>query len=118
MGLSKEIYVDSEIMPLKKVIVHAPDEGIDRISPKRAGELLFDDIVYLPAMQREHKIFTNVLGMFIGDENVLETETLIREALDASVPLKEELLQKLAEWEELPGSVIKSLNDMDHGLLA
>ena len=54
------IQVSSEIAALKKVIVHRPDEGIARVSPKRAEDLLFDDIVYLPQMQNEHDIFTRV----------------------------------------------------------
>ena len=47
------INVSSEIDPLKKVIVHRPDDGIERISPKKAEELLFDDIVHLFQMQAE-----------------------------------------------------------------
>jgi arginine deiminase len=50
------IQVSSEIGPLKQVIVHRPDEGIARISPKKAEELLFDDIVFLPQMQEEHDV--------------------------------------------------------------
>ncbi|MFM2393449.1 MAG: hypothetical protein RLZZ546_1431 [Bacteroidota bacterium] len=42
------VSVNSEIGKLKKVIVHRPDRGIGRITPKRATELLFDDIVYVP----------------------------------------------------------------------
>ena len=70
---TKTIQVSSEISRLKRVIVHRPDEGISRISPRRAEELLFDDIVHLPNMQEEHDIFTNVLKAFLGEENVLET---------------------------------------------
>jgi len=66
MDANSRIYVDSEIGKLKKVIVHRPDEGIARITPKRAEELLFDDIVHLPNMQDEHDIFVNVLRAFIG----------------------------------------------------
>ena len=38
------IYSDSEIARLRKVIVHRPDDGIGRVSPKRAEEL-FKEIV-------------------------------------------------------------------------
>ena len=68
--------MSSEIGQLKRVIVHRPDDGIERISPKRAEELLFDDIVYLPQMQEEHDIFTSVLKAFLGEDNVLETQQL------------------------------------------
>ena len=48
------MYVDNEIGKLEKVIVHFPDEGISRISPKRAESLLFDDIVFYPLMGQEY----------------------------------------------------------------
>jgi arginine deiminase len=44
----QQVQVSNEIGELKKVIIHRPDEGISRISPKRAAELLFDDIVHWP----------------------------------------------------------------------
>jgi arginine deiminase len=75
------IYSDSEIARLRKVIVHRPDDGIGRVSPKRAEELLFDDIVYLPQMQAEHDIFRKILEYCIGADNVLETEQLLEESL-------------------------------------
>ena len=67
-----KVFVENEINPLRRVLVHRPDVGISRISPKRAEELLFDDIVHLPRMQEEHDVFTNILRQFVGDENVIE----------------------------------------------
>lgn len=96
------INVSSEIGKLKKVIVHRPDEGIDRISPKRAEELLFDDIVYLPKMLEEHKVFTDVLKMFLGDENVLEVEDLLQEALESDMEKRFFIINKISDFEELP----------------
>lgn len=96
------INVSSEIGTLRKVIVHRPDEGIDRISPKRAEELLFDDIVYLPKMLEEHQIFTDVLKMFMGDENVLEVEDLLEEALEHDMEKRFIIINKISDFEELP----------------
>ncbi|MGB5026425.1 MAG: arginine deiminase family protein [Saprospiraceae bacterium] len=112
------VYVDSEIKPLKKLIIHNPDEGIDRISPRRAGELLFDDIVHLPTMQNEHRVYQNVLRRFIGSEHVLETQTLIKESLDADSKVKEEVLNLVKDFEELPSDTYKLLLDLDHELLS
>ena len=112
------ISVPSEIGVLHKVIVHSPDEGISRISPRRAGELLFDDIVYLPQMQEEHRIFTDVLSCFLGSENVLEVENIIREALDNSEEGKKEVLDMIMAFEELPSIYRKELDQMDHKTLA
>lgn len=109
----QNIFVNSEIKPLKKVIVHRPDEGIARISPKESVELLFDDIVFLPHMQAEHDIFTSVLKSSIGEENVLYIENLLEEALKASKEKKEELIRLILDYEELPDSYHQLLMNMD-----
>ena len=105
--------VNSEVGALKKVIIHRPDEGIARISPKKAAELLFDDIVHLPQMKEEHDIFRRVLQSIIGDENVLDTVNLIEEGLAASLDVKEELIDKIVDYEELPPSDKKFLMSLD-----
>lgn len=112
------IHVPSEIGRLHQVIVHAPDEGIARISPRRAGELLFDDIVYLPQMETEHKVFEDVLTRFVGKEGVLEVEDLIRGALDNSEEGKKEVLDMVVQFEELPKAYRTELDAMDHATLA
>jgi len=111
------VFVDSEIGNLEKVIVHQPDKGIQRVSPRRAEELLFDDIVYLPLMIQEHKTFTAVLSAFLGKENVLETEVLIKQALDANTKYTKELLEMVIDYEELPKSNLKDFEAMSHDKL-
>ncbi len=111
------VFVDSEIQPLKKVIVHRPDKGISRISPKRAEELLFDDIVHLPGLIEEHNIFTSILRAFVGNNNVYEAGRLLGEALDAHAELRMELIEKVVDFEELPSKMIAALSDMDNGTL-
>lgn len=113
-----KINVSSEIGTLKRVIVHRPDEGIARISPRRAEELLFDDIVHLPKMQEEHDIFTNILKCFIGAENVLETQQLIFEGLEANLQAKDDVIEKIIDYEELPQSYKDLLYKMPHDKLA
>ncbi|MCB0559687.1 MAG: arginine deiminase [Lewinellaceae bacterium] len=116
--MTNQVHVSSEIGALRRVIVHRPDEGIARISPKRAEELLFDDIVYLPKMQEEHDIFTNVLRAFVGNENVLGTTNLLREALRHDEESKQEMLTKIVDYEELPTSYRDMLLEMPDELLA
>ncbi|MDX1478556.1 MAG: arginine deiminase family protein [Saprospiraceae bacterium] len=113
-----EVFVSSEIGTLRKVIVHAPDEGISRISPKRADELLFDDIVYLPEMRQEHQVFTDVLSALMGQDNVLEAETLIYEALESSHDGRVEILELIADFEELPQVFRQDLESLDNKQLA
>jgi arginine deiminase len=98
------IQVSSEIGRLKKVIVHRPDEGIARISPKRAEELLFDDIVHLPQMQEEHDVFTGILEAFVGKGNVLETRDLVEDCIKTDPATTEEVIDLIMGYEELPKS--------------
>lgn len=116
--MASKVYAASEIAPLKRVIVHRPDEGIARVSPKRAEELLFDDIVYLPQMQKEHDIFSAVLKAFLGEENVLETQQLIQESLAFDEESKLEMLEKIVDWEELPSSYVQILANLSDASLA
>jgi arginine deiminase len=106
------IHVSSEIGDLQKVIVHAPDEGVARVLPKRSEELLFDDIIHLPKAREEHKIFTDVLSAFMGNDNVLETEKLLFESLVANSLLKQEMIEMIVDYEELPKSVLSILNQV------
>ncbi len=111
------LQVDSEIGQLLKVIVHRPDEGILRVSPKKSSELLFDDIVYLPAMQAEHKIFTDILRKMIGEDHVLETQKLLQEALSQNLSHREKLIHSLIDYEELPQTFSTRLGKKpDHDL--
>jgi arginine deiminase len=116
--MKNQVFASSEIAPLKRVIVHRPDEGISRISPKRAEELLFDDIVYLPRMQEEHEIFSKLLKAFLGEKNVLETEQLLAEALAADSESKKDMIDKIIDYEELPSSFKQTLSDLSDKELA
>lgn len=117
MDVNSRIYVDSEIGRLKKVVVHRPDEGIARITPKRAEELLFDDIVHLPNMQEEHDIFINVLRAFVGKENVYEVRDLLAEST-RDEESKYEVINKIIDFEELPYSFIPRLAGLSPEQLA
>lgn len=112
------INVNSEIGALKMVLVHRPDDGIARVSPKRAEELLFDDIVYLPKMQEEHDSFTQILKAFVGDANVKEVQQLLEEALGENDSLRRQLIESAVEDEELPQSTIAKLEALSNATLA
>jgi arginine deiminase len=112
------IHVSSEIAPLRRVMVHRPDAGISRVSPKAAEELLFDDIVHLPRMQREHDVFTSVLRRFLGAENVLETQELLEQALEGHDEARREMLELIVLWEELPSRFVDELGSLPAAELA
>lgn len=73
--------VNSEISTLKKVIIHRPDEGVGLITPENSDRLLYDDIVYLPDMLKEHAVFSEVFEVFLGKANVLDIADLLAETL-------------------------------------
>ncbi len=116
--MNQNINVPNEISTLKKVIVHRPDEGISRISPKKAEELLFDDIVHLSVMQEEHDVFTDILNAFVGKDNVLETQTLLFQALEADSIKRVHIVETIVDYEELPKKYAEKLLALENQILA
>ncbi len=110
--MPENIGVSSEIGALQRLIIHAPDEGIARISPKRAEELLFDDIVHLPLMQKEYEIYRKVLEAFVGSENILDTQQLLEGALQADESHREWVINRIVEYEELPRDCADAFRQM------
>ncbi len=103
------INVNAEIDPLRRVIIHRPDAGTATITPRRAEELLFDDIVYLPQMQWEHDVFTRLLTRFLPENGVLEVADLIAESIAADERATREALELIVNWEELPERYVEDL---------
>ena len=92
----KGICVQSEIGPLKKVLLHRPGRELLKLTPKRLGELLFDDIPYLKDAQREHDAFAAILRA--NGAEVVYLEDLMTEVLAAQPGLVRPFLyQWLAE---------------------
>ena len=92
--------VTSETNKLKQVIVHQPDDGIEYITPKKALQFLYDDIVYLPKMRVEHQLFTKVLSVFLGEENVYDLQQLLFEVLNSSKEAKIKLVDYVVDNEK------------------
>jgi len=112
------ISCNSEIGKLKSLIIHTPDEGIDRISPKHAEELLFDDIVYYPLMLKEYQIYERVLQLCLGEQNVHQVKQLLEESLNQESEEKDELITKILIEEELPLSEKTYLEKLQSNTLA
>lgn len=54
--------ITSEIGELKTVLLHRPGKEIENLTPQYLKRLLFDDIPFLPAIQKEHDYFANILS--------------------------------------------------------
>lgn len=73
------LHIESEIAPLKKVIISKPCEALKRIIPDNMQTYLFDDILYPEEAQKEHDIFANLLtdhGVEVFYLENLLTETM------------------------------------------
>ena len=53
--------VDSEVGPLRQVILHRPGLELKRLTPDNAADLLFDDVLWVSRAQQEHDTFADVL---------------------------------------------------------
>lgn len=87
-----KINVTSEIKPLKKVLLHRPGNELLNLTPDTLGNLLFDDIPYLPVAQREHDEFARVLKE--NGVEVLYLEKLVAEVLSLSDEIREEFIKQ------------------------
>ncbi|MTV26612.1 arginine deiminase [Nitriliruptoraceae bacterium ZYF776] len=53
--------VRSEVGRLREVVLHRPGEELRRVTPDTMDELLFDELLWVEAAQREHDAFAQVL---------------------------------------------------------
>ncbi|MFN0050234.1 MAG: arginine deiminase family protein [Cytophagales bacterium] len=95
------IKVNSEIGQLKRIIVHSPDDGIEQVTPDKAVEYLYEDIVFLDKMKKEHDVFRKVLEAFVGANNVLDIQDLVEEICQIE-KVKVEIVKTVCEFENKP----------------
>jgi arginine deiminase len=94
--------VHSEVGRLRRVLVHRPGLEHTRLTPSNAGELLFDDVIWVARAKAEHDMF--VEAMRDRGVEVFEIETLLAEAL-AKPEAKEWVCRHiLSERQVGPGS--------------
>jgi arginine deiminase len=68
--LSVDLFVDSEIGALRKILIHSPDAGIGKIIPSTFTDNLYDDIVHLKEMQNEYTHYIKLLLYFLDPEKI------------------------------------------------
>jgi len=86
------INVNSEIKPLKKVLLHRPGNELLNLTPDSLTRLLFDDIPYLKKAKEEHDEFAKILT----DNGIIVVylEDLMAETLDLNPSIKEKFIKQ------------------------
>lgn len=80
--------INSEFGTLKAVLMHRPGKEIDRLTPYNKEFLLFEDVPYLEALQKEHDAFSNLIKESTGAQVYQLRELLIRVLYDPNLLLK------------------------------
>ncbi len=89
------IHVTSEIGKLKKVLLHRPGKELLNLTPDTLGELLFDDIPFLPDAIKEHDEFAKALKD--NGVKVVYLEDLMTEVLDLSEEIRNEFIEQFMD---------------------
>ena len=101
------VKVFSEIGKLKKVLIHEPGEELENLTPKYLGDLLFDDIPYLPLAKKEHQAFAEAFKKE-GIEVVYLVD-LITETLNQDEKIKDEFITKFISEAKVTSDTLKQL---------
>ena len=110
------IHVTSEIGKLKKVLLHRPGNELLNLTPDTLGQLLFDDIPFLPDAQKEHDAFAQALKD--NGVEVVYLEDLVAEVLEDD-DIRKKFIQQFMEeagintikYKMLVGKYLKSIKD-------
>ncbi len=83
----------SEFGTLKKVLMLRPGREIERLTPENTSELLFEDVPYLEAMQKEHDEYASLIKSS-SDAKIYQVRQLMLEIL-RDLNLRRSLLDKV-----------------------
>jgi arginine deiminase len=91
------VNVDGEIGPLREVVITPPGLEFQRMVPSNIErhaldaqgqlapnpeDLLFDDLVHLPALREQHQVLERVLAAATGPAGVVSTRALLAQCMD------------------------------------
>lgn len=64
--MNTQLFVNSEIGTLRRLLVHSPDSGLGKVVPSKAQDWLFEDIVHLATIRKnEYDYYTKILLYFL-----------------------------------------------------
>lgn len=90
-----DLFITSEIAPLKSVLLHRPGRELENLTPKWLEQLLFDDIPWLDLARIEHDEFASVFRK--NGVQVLYLSDLVSETLDADPAIKAKFIQQFLD---------------------
>src|ERR1700729_3026984 len=68
---SNQVFVNSEIGRLRRLLVHSPDSGLGKVVPSKAQDWLFEDIVHLDTIRKkEYDFYTKILLYFLDPKKI------------------------------------------------
>ena len=100
-------YIDSEIGKLEEVIIHSPGEEIEVMTPQTAEKLLYNDILPLSVVEKEHNVLKNFLKIV---SNVVEIKDVLLRAAE-NTEAKKEIISSIEGGKDLPVR-LKELEDL------
>ena len=120
------VKINSEVKKLKTVILNEPGEELNNLTPEYLGELLFDDIPWLPLAKKEHQAFAKVLKdngvevLYLTDlvvesikDDTIKSEFIKQFIIDADISsnnLKEALYQYLYSFKDTKEMILKCIS--------
>lgn len=70
-NIPSTIGVSSEIGTLRRLMIHSPDSGLEKVVPSKAQDWLFEDIIHLESMRKEeYDYYVKLLLYFLDPDKV------------------------------------------------
>ena len=96
-------YIDSEIGELEEVIIHTPGEEIEVMTPQTAEKLLYNDILPLSVVRKEHNVLKRFLKLV---SNVVDIRDVLLEIVE-NREARREILSRIEGGDELHDRIDK-----------
>ena len=111
------IHVTSEIGKLRKVLLHRPGNELLNLTPETLGDLLFDDIPFLPDAQKEHDAFAKALKD--NGVEVVYLEDLMADVIASSESVRAKFIKQFMDeagintlkYKQLVGKYLNNIKD-------